>query len=682
MLTGSESPAATIPQPANRNHGGLPLSFQPNRGQSDNAVRFLSTGAGYGLFLANRRVVLDLRGSAISMSLVGARPSPKIDGLTRLSGRVNYLGGQRSRSLTSIPTYSAVRYSAVWPGIGMRFYGNRRQLEYDFELAPGADPTAIGLRFAGQQRLRIDGVGGLALGVDGDAIRQLRPDAYQVIDGTRHPVASRYLLRDGRVGIALGAYDHRRALTIDPKLVYSTYLGDGINGRGYSVDVDPHGNAYITGYTTSPRFPITRGALQPKPRGDLVAFVTKLNRTGSRILYSTYLAGRSGSSGSAIAVDRAGDAYVTGSAEEAGFPTTKGAFQEQAPSSENAFVAKLNPSGSRLLYSTYLGGRGEGGAVAGGIAIDRAGDAYVAGYTFSSEFPITPGAPQSTKGLGETNGFVAKLDRSGRSLVYSTYLGGSGDDSAQGIAVDTAGNAYVTGSAQSRDFPTTPGAFQTTNHASSEFSNAFVTKLNPAGTRFLYSTYVGGNGLDLGTDIAVDDRGAAYVTGDAGSPDFPTTRGAYQSHLHGFDDAFLTVLGPSGQSLLSSTLLGSEATGRGIALDHAGNVFLAGFTNSKRFPTTPGAFQRTIGSHKLPREAQLHYNGFLSELNRAGTKLLYSTFLGGKQARAASVAVDQSGAAFVTGGAGPDFPTRSGVPQPPRPSRPDYPSAFVVKLRP
>ncbi len=685
LLFANSKPPSTpaIDQPSSRAYGDLPISFQPNRGQSDGAVRFLSTGAGYGLFLTNRRAVLDLGGSAISMSLVGATPSPQVTGLDRLPGRVNYLGGRRSRSVTSVPTYSAVHYAAVWPGIGIRFYGNQRRLEYDFELAPGADPAAIGLRFAGQQALRIDRSGGLTLGVDGHTIRQLRPAAYQVIDGARHPVASRYMLRGGRVEIALGAYDRQRPLTIDPKLVYSTYLGRGIDGRGYAIDVDRHGNAYITGDTTSPRFPITRGALQPKPRGNRVAFVTKLNRSGSRVLYSTYLSGRSGSSGSAIAVDPAGDAYVTGLAYSPGFPTTEGAFQEKPPSSENAFATKLSPSGSRLLYSTYLGGGGEGGGVGGGIAIDRAGDAFVAGYTFSREFPTTPGAAQSTKGkLGETNGFAAELNPTGRSLVYSTYLGGNGDDSAEGIAVDGAGNAYVTGSAQSKDFPTTPGAFQTVNHAGNEFTNAFVTKLDPTGTRFLYSTYLGGNGLDRGIAVAVDDRGAAYVTGNAGSPDFPTTRGVYQTHLHGFDDAFATVLSPDGHSLLSSTLLGSEATGRGIALDRAGDVLLTGLTNSKRFPTTPGAFQRKIGARHIPKHVDLDYNGFFSKLNQAGTKLLYSTFLGGRQARAASIAVDQRGAAYITGGAGQDFPTRGGVPQPPQPSQPEYPNAFVVKLNP
>lgn len=688
------APTTAAVQLGSPDYGSVPLSFQPNRGQSDRTVRFLSTGAGYGLFLTDHGVVLDLQGpdpgasdrvstadhgSVISMSLVDAGSNPQIDGQSRLPGRVNYLGGDGSRSETAIPTYSAVHYGAVWPGVGMRFYGNQGRLEYDFELAPGADPAAIGLRFSGQRRLQVDRAGGLALSLGGSTIHQLRPHAYQLIAGARRPVASHYVSRNGKVGIVLGAYDHRRAVTIDPQLVYSTYLGRGIDGRGFSIAVDSAGNAYITGYTFSPKFPTTRGAFQTSMRGSgsLVAFVTKLNRSGSGIVYSTYLGGQSGSEGSAIAVDRAGDAYLTGLAYSPGFPTTKGSFQEQALGFENAFIAKLNPSGSRLLYSTYLGGRGEGGGVAGAIAINRAGDAYVAGYTSSSEFPTTPGAVQSAgPSSGGTKGFVTELNPSGSGLLYSTYLGGSGEDVASGIAVDAAGNAYVTGRAGSRDFPITPGAFQTTNHAPAEFSNAFVTKLDPIGSRFIYSTYLGGSGLDYGTGIAVDPSGEAHVTGEAGSPDFPTTAGAFQRHIREYGDAFVSTLSPNGRKLLSSTFLGGEGRGRGIALDQADNIYVSGLTDSKHFPTTPGALQRKIHSKR-------GYSGFLTKLNPAGTRLLYSTYLGGQGARASSIALDRRGTAYLTGGSGPGFPvTRHGVPQTYRPPKPSYPNAFVVKLSP
>jgi len=674
-------------------YGSLPLGFQPNRGQSDRAVRFLSNGAGYGLFLTGHRAVLALqetggstgdrdggsnRTSVLSMSLIGAKPNPPIEGEHRLPGRVSYLSGSLPRA-TGIPTYSAVRYAGAWPGIGVRFYGNQRRLEYDFALAPGASAGDIGLRFSGQRRLRIGPDGALALRLGSHTIRQLPPHAYQVIGGARHPVASRYVSRGGGIGIALGPYDHSRALTVDPQLVYSTYIGSGIDGRGSAIAVDSGGHAYITGSTTAPEFPTTAGTLQSKGSGRGVAFVTKLNRAGNRAIYSTFLGGRSGSAGNAIAIDRNGDAFVAGLAYAPDFPTTKGAFQASAPGFENGFVSKLAPNGRRLLYSTYLGSHGEEGGLIDTIAIDPSGNAYVAGYTFSAVFPTTPGAAEGAS-PGGIDGFAAKLDPSGSHLVYSTYIGGSGDDDAHDIAVDGAGNAYVTGSTASRDFPTSPGAFQTVNLAELEFTNAFVTKINPAGTGFSYSTYLGGHGLDDGSGIVVDSHDNAHVTGEAGSPDFPTTKGAFQTRLRGFAAAFVATLNPEGNRLLHSTLIGggseSDARGRGIVLDRAGNAYIAGLTGARDFPTTPGSIQR---ANRSPRG----YNGFVAKLNPPGTRLLYSTYLGGRGSRVASIALDHSGAVYVTGGSGPRFPTTpNGLRQARVRGAPEYPNAFVVKLRP
>jgi hypothetical protein len=368
-------------------------------------------------------------------------------------------------------------------------------------------------------------------------------------------------------------------------LLYSTYLGGSDYDQALGIAVDVAGDAYVTGYTFSRNFPITAGAFQTTNPGTSYAFVTKLNPTGSGLLYSTYLGGEA-TFANAIAVDDAGDAYVTGRTY-ANFPTTVGAFQTTTQGSYDAFVTKLNPTGSGLLYSTYLGGTDYD--VGNGIAVNAAGDAYVTGTTYSTDFPITAAAFQPT---GSYDAFVTKLNPEGSGLLYSTYLGGSSYDYGNGIAADAAGNAYVTGYTYSPDFPTTAGAFQTTYHGSYD---AFVSKLNPAGTGLFYSTYLGGSNTDAGQGIAVDAAGDAYVTGYTASTNFPTTAEAFQTTNQSSYDAFVTKLNPAGSDVLYSTYLGGSGNdfGYGIAVDAAGAAYVAGVTNSTNFPTTLGAFQTT-----------------------------------------------------------------------------------------
>jgi hypothetical protein len=385
-------------------------------------------------------------------------------------------------------------------------------------------------------------------------------------------------------------------LNLTGALVYSTCLGGSSFDQGYGIAVDTSGSAYVTGLTGSADFPTTPGAFQTSFKGGFVdAFITKLNSAGSALVYSTYLGG-SDAYGNGIAVDTSGNAYITGEAGAFAFPTTPDAFQTAANGLSDAIVTKLNPAGSALVYSTYLGGSGnlDSGA---DITVDTSGNAYITGFTQSTDFPTTPGAFQTTSNGG--GAFVTKLNPTGSALVYSTYLGSNNFDIGSGIAVDTSGSAYITGTG-AVGFPTTPGAFQTTL----KDGGAFVTKLNPTGSALVYSTYLGGGS---GNGITVDTSGNAYVTGRTASTDFPTTLEAFQTSLKGSFDAFVTKLNPTGSALLYSTYFGGSDLDDGvdIAADTSGNAYITGVTQSTDFPTTPGAIQTTLNDQRSAFIAKL-----------------------------------------------------------------------------
>jgi hypothetical protein len=600
------------------------LSFEANQGQTDAHVKFLSRGPGYTLFLTSDEVALELqdsgsriqdsvrakrsgtlsalrrttdhgqgtRESLLRLKLVNANQNAVATGASELPGKANYFIGNDPRKWrTNVPTYAKVKYAGVYPGVDLVFYGNQRQLEHDFVVAPGADASRIALRLEGSKKSSLDAEGNLVVAVEGGEVRLEKPLIYQEGSSGRREIPGGYVLTGAReVAFKVGAYDPTKPLVIDPVLVYSTYLGGSGVDVGFGIAVDPSGNAYVTGQTSSDNFPTTAGAFQTSLAGSDNAFVTELNPAGSALVYSTYLGGSKVDSGQGIAVDSSGHAYVRGIATSTDFPTTAGAFQTSLAGSLNTFITKLNPSGSALVYSTYLGGSSVD--VGWGIAVDSSGHAYVAGNTTSSDFPITPGAFQTSL-AGSQNAFVTKLNPSGSGLVYSTYLGGTSADVVWDIAVDSSGHAYVTGYATSTNFPTTAGAFQTSLAGS---HNAFVTKLNPSGSGLVYSTYLGGGGLDYGLGIAVDSLGHAYVTGQTQSSDFPTTAGAFQTSLAGTKNAFVTTLNPSGSALVYSTYLGGSGgdAGYGIAVDTSGNAFVTGVTGSSNFPTTTGAFQTSL----------------------------------------------------------------------------------------
>ena len=657
-------------------YGRLPLSFEPNLGQADRAIRFVARGRDYGIYVSGREAVLAFRSGSPSkaslhtgqrngrekqeaqtdmfrMQLLDANPAPQEFGDEPLPGTVNYfVGSDPVRWRSGIPTYARAQFKSVYPGIDLVYYGNQQQLEFDFVVAPGASPEAIRLHFSGAGKIEVSPQGGLTLQGKRGRIGFHAPLLYQTINGRREPVPGRFELRaNNTVGFRVGNYRHDQALVIDPVLVYSTYLGgsnaDEVNG----IALDSTGNAYLTGQTNSADFPVVTGAYQSenKTNGRGTVFVSKLNPTGTALVYSTFLGGSQQDTGYAIAVDSGGNAYVGGNSESEDFPVTAGAFQTTNVG-ERGFVAKLNPTGTALVYSTFLGGSSSEAVKA--IQVNSAGNAYVTGTTFSSNFPVTEGAFQTSSKDGHTV-FLAKLNATGSALDFATLLGGTGQEEGNGLAVDSQGDSFVTGVTYSHDFPVTSGAFQTTLH-SSEGSNAFVAEVNPTGTALTYSTYLGGSLLDIAEAIAIDGSGNAFVAGFSESSDFPTTEGAYQTTPGA---VFVSRLNSTGTALLYSTYLGGPGEvgvegAFGIAVDSAENAYVTGTTNGG-FPVTSGAIQSTGSTG----------NAFVTRLNPTGTALVYSTYLGGTLgASALAIAIDGSGHAYVAGDTYSNmFPTTTGA---------------------
>jgi hypothetical protein len=610
-------------------------------------------------------------GAALRMALVGADPTPEVAGRGPLPGVVSYFTGSDPEGWhTGIPTFGRVRYRDVYPGTDLVFRGTREALEYDFRLAPEADPGAIALRFEGAEDVRINSDGDLVISTAVGELVHRAPVVYQEVGGERRDIPGAYRLRGDGISFDLGAYDPTLPLVIDPVVLrYSTFLGGSGLDQGLHIAVDGYSRqAYITGENGSADFPTTPGAFD---RTYNEVFVTKLGPTGATLAYSTFLGGSGLDRGVGLAVDGAGAAFVTGFTEDADtdFPTTPGAIDRTHNGGfADAFVTKLGPTGAALAYSTFLGGSGDDRG--SGIAVDGAGAAFVTGFTedADTDFPTTPGAIDRTHNGGFADAFVTKLGPTGSALSYSTFLGGSADDFGFGIAVDGAGAAYVTGEAQEADtdFPTTPNAIDRTHNGG--FADAFVTKVGSTGAALSYSTFLGGAGVDRGTGIAVDGAGAAYITGENGSDDFPTTAGAFDRTHNGGVDVFVTKVGPTGAALSYSTLLGGSGFDAGLAIAVGGSrqAYVTGETDSTDLPTTAGAFDRT---HNGGDDA------FVTKLLPAGGALSYSTFLGGSAARlpdraapatdqGLGIAVDGMGAAYVTGrtlDGDTDFPTTAGA---------------------
>ena len=476
---------------------------------------------------------------------------------------------------------------------------------------------------------------------------------------------------------------------MESELGYSTYLGGSDYDSWPATARDRFGDLYLAGDTCSSNFPTTPGAYRPSPPGGCDVFVTKLSPDGGKLIYSTYLGGSDFESAGGIDVDASGNAYVSGETLSADFPTTPGAFQTSSRGGVDAFVTKLSPSGSALVYSTYLGGSGDDwGGVGGSISVAPAGRITVGGFTGSLDFPVTQGAFQETFAGGDGSHcgfpcdlFVARLNRAGSGLVYSTYLGGTGDDGSPFVAVDRYGRTHITGQTDSTDFPTTAGAFQET--ASGGGGDMFVVDLNSSGSGLVYSTYLGGPDDDFPAGLSMDHEGNAFVAGGSTGPGFPTTPGVFEPSSPGSLNGTLTKLSPSGSALVYSTYLG--ATGEdlpgGLAVDGGGNAYFSGVTDSTDLPITPDAIQPTFAGggdgticFGLPCDA------FLMKLSHDASSLLYSTYLGGSGDDWASgrLEVDGSGNVYVPGyTSSTDFPT---TPRAFQTTLAGFVDAFITKI--
>ncbi|MFN2606562.1 MAG: SBBP repeat-containing protein [Acidimicrobiales bacterium] len=685
--------------------------------------------------------------SVLRMRLDGSNASPRVEGSDPLPGRATYArGADPSAWVTDVPSYAKVTEYGVYPGVDLVYHGTQQQLEYDLVVAPGADAGVVTLSMDGVTGLRVDEHGDLVGRLGGGDIRQGRPVAYQEVGGTRRPVAAAYVVTGGVVRFHVGPHDPKLPLVIDP-LLYSKFVGGSSYDQAFAIGVDGAGNAYVTGNTQSADFPQVNGlGLTMTDNED--GFVYKLDPTGTTVLYSTFLGGDSNEEGRSIAVDATGNTYVTGFTQSSDFPTTPGAFDgaprtvtgsttngsttltltsgtfraddafryvsgssiapgsrinsiTNATSAEldtpatatasgvsvslapghraDAFVTKLTSSGA-ISYSTYVGPAEESNA----IAIDATGAAYVAGGSDFDTFPLVSaiqGPP--SPGAFSFHPVVFKLNPTGSALVYSTYLGGTVYDLAKGLAVDSTGAAYVAGVTVSNDFPTTAGAYRTTAPGAPQNGDVFLTKLAPAGTSKVYSTYLGGSTGDDGNGfnnvkVAVDAAGSAYVAGGTTSTDFPTTPGAFQHANAGTSNAFVTKFNPAGSALVYSTYLGGTGTDAdkpmGIALDGAGRVYVLGKTTSTNFPTASPVDGHLRGLS----------DSFITELNAAGSALVFSTYLGGTESvgegSLGGVALDTAGNIYAAGAGGStDFPAPAGKPRPVLTAGTDTDS-FTVKL--
>jgi uncharacterized repeat protein (TIGR01451 family) len=660
--------------------GQLPMAFEPNLGQSDQRVKYVARGGGYGLALTANEAVLNLHAgktdSEISMRLEDAASSPKVTGLDLLPGHSNYLrGNDASKWVRNVPQYARVRYEQVYPGIDLVYYGKRGRVEYDFVLAPGADPDQIKVSFDGVSELTVGHDGNLELATDGGKLELLPPQVYQVVNGEHRSVEGSYVLAAGnRVGVKLGDYDRSRELVIDPVLSYSTYLGGSGDELAPQVAVDAGFNVYVAGSTTSTDFPATSGVFQSSNKGGTDVFVAKLNPSGSALIYATYLGGSLNDAATGVAVDSGFNAYVAGTTNSGDFPTSTTAYQTAptAPGS-HVFLSKLGPAGADLPYSTYLSGSSTDTAT--GLAIDSTGHAYLTGSTLSTDFPTTSTTYRcGVSGVSACTGFPAGVNtqffitevdpsQSGSaSLIASTWFGGTAAGNwianGGGITLDAGGNIYVTGGTTFTGLAA--NAFTGGDHLQGG-EDAFVAKFPHTLSTIVYFTYLGGTNDDIGTSIAVDSANNAYITGITASSNvaLPTgiTLTPYQAASGGGTDAFIAKINaPStgNVNLVYFTYLGGSGTDQGlqIAVDTTQSIYVTGGTDSANFPIlNPLAGHGTIAGGT---------DAFLTKLDING-KALYSTYLGGSgNDRGTGITLDALSNAYIVGEThSSNFPTAS-----------------------
>lgn len=654
-----------------------PLHFERNDGQAPRDVHFLARGLRESAVLAEDGLQMHFgNASSLRMRLGDVRNWPKPEGVNLLPIRSYYLkrGSQRE-----VPHFEKVRYANVYKDTDLVFYSDGGRLRHDFILAPGADPSRIHLEFPDAGEIGAQEDGSLVLHYATGATTLGRPYVYQIRGKQRVAIASRYTNHPrGGIGFELGAYDRRLPLVIDPVLSYAAFHGGSQLDSALAITVDAQGSAYIAGLTTSNNWPNSARALQgnaePGPN-NVEAFVTKFSPDGKTVLFTTYFGGSANESASAIALDPGGNIYVAGQTNSPDFPTRLPLQANYGggnlETGGDAFVMKLNPTGSAAIYSTYLGGsRGE---TARAIAIDATGAAYIAGMTASTNFPTRNAVQAASRGgeAARSDAYVAKLSPDGNALVYSTYLGGSGDDYAMALSLDAQSNAIIAGTTFSNDFPTML-ALQPSRAGGAD---AFVTKLNAAGNAITYSSYFGGTADDFGIALALDAIGNVHLGGMTGSLDFPLFRplqakfgSAGNVGFDGFVTKFLafsndmvysTFLGGAGMDLVNALVVGPDNA-----------LYIAGETDSPDFPT-----------RNALRPQGAFSDAFLAKWNADGSAFEYSGALGGQALDSAvAIAIDRAGNVYLAGTTSSrDNPATLGASQSLLGGRSD---AFAMKVAP
>ncbi|MBV8902785.1 MAG: SBBP repeat-containing protein, partial [Acidobacteriia bacterium] len=625
-------------------HGAAQPWFEPNRGQLQRPIAFTARAQGYTVAFhsdGSATYVLGSTGSPeiIHMKLLGAPGRVSVSGSGALASVTRYY---RDTAFFEIPHYSGISYRGIYKDIDLLWHARGADLEYEFQLAAGADPQALRLAFTGGKRVAVDPSGDLVVTTASGELRYRNPEGWQESGGQRLPVSVSFQLHSGTVRFAVGPHDIKLPLVIDPVLKYSTYLGGSGNDAAYAVATDSAGNVYTTGETASYDFPPAVGSAV---RGAQAVFITKLSADESQVLFTTILVSSANSAGRSLALDGSGNIWVAGIVGGIGFPATANALNRISNGGQDAFVAELDPTG-KLSYATYFGGAGTDAAM--GIAVDTTG-VYLTGYTASTNFPVTPGAPQASFQGGFYDAFISKLNPTGSAMLYSTYLGGTGNDTAAAIAVDVRGDACIAGRTDSPSLPLS-NAIQ----AYAGDGDILLACLNPPGNGWSMLTYLGGSGADEANALALDSAGNIYLTGDTFSQDFPVTAGAYQTVSAGNYDAFALKL-TSGNTIAFSTLLGGVGadSGTAIAVDAAGTVWLAGYTSSPNFPAT------------MPPNFGGVFDGFIAALAPNGNSLLVASYLGGAgDDRCLGMVLSPAEEPVLVGSTGSvNFPVTAGVVQ-------------------
>jgi hypothetical protein len=686
---------STSVSPKEAIEGHIPLVFESNEGQAERKVRFLSRGPGYDIFINSNKIEFRLppavdagnsqysgQPSTIEISFLHSSADATPVAMDRLSGKSNYfIGKDPKKWISGVPQHTRVSLKSLYPGIDAVYHGNAGQFECDFVISPGADPALISFHVDGVDRAFLDDDGDLRLELGNRTIALRKPLVYQESASGRRTVAGAFVARGNNdIGFAIGHYDTHLTLVVDPVLSYSTLIGADNNTQVQGIAVDSKGDVYVTGTTFATNYP-TVDPFQSTNRGTTNVFITKLNPAGNVILYSSYIGSSGFDNAAGIAVDGDGSAYVTGTVGAADFPTTSGAFMTACPSLCNTpFVSKFLSDGT-LAFSTFMGGSN---SPAHAIAVDTAGEAYIAGDTASNDLPTTPAAFEPIyPGMMCTscyNGYVEKLNAPGSALVYSTYFGsdpGHGfppSTAGSAIAIDTAGSVYLVGN--TTDIPV-KNPLQSSVVGG---PNAFITKFSPDGSSLIYSTYLGGTSPyffsyagDYATGAAVDSFGNVHVVGTSSSCDFPLSLNALSTECVNQEytqKIFVTTLNPSGSQIVFSTFL-ENGFSSGIAVDSAGNSYVTGTDTSDAIPIL----------NAIDNSSQTSATAFVTELDPSG-KLLFSTYLGGMTAgaSAAGIALDHKGAMYVVGDGQGDFPILHPIPK--QTYQSTYYTFFISKISP